>query len=509
MVKSIVVVGGGTAGWISAGIIAARHYSDSDHTIQVTLIESPNIPTIGVGEGTWPSMVNTIKKLGISENDFVKQCDVSFKQGIKFEQWVTGTHGDNYYHPFSYPHQSQQGGLIAQWLRNSNGRSFAESVTTQCQLTELSLAPKQLSSPEYSSLENYAYHLDAAKFSSFLKKHCTSRLKVRHISDDVTTIETDEQGNIKSLKTQHHGNIQGDLFIDCTGQSSLLLKQHFQVPFKSCKDILFVDRALAIQVPYQSADSPIASMTRSVAQEAGWIWDIGLPTRRGIGHVYSSSHTSHDRAVEQLIDFLEPDVKDANTLSFREIRFEPGHREKFWVKNCVAVGMSAGFLEPLEASALGLIELSARMIAEHLPVSHESMEIIADNFNRIFLHRWQLIIDFLKLHYCLSKRTDTQFWVDNRNSESIPGTLSNLLRLWKNQPPLDNGFMSPYDMFPVASYQYILYGMGFLTHPSHLNSSTAETQQAIKNLKTMVSRTEKLVAVMPTNRELLNAFNAH
>ncbi|TQV89217.1 tryptophan halogenase family protein [Aliikangiella coralliicola] len=508
MIKSIVIVGGGTAGWISAGIIAARHRADNNQSIEVTLVESPDIPTIGVGEGTWPSMVNTIKTMGISEREFVRECDVSFKQGIKFERWISGRNDDVYYHPFSYPHRSQQGGLIARWLRNSNSKSYAESITTQCYLDELSLAPKQLNSPEFNALENYAYHLDAAKFSTFLKKHCTRKLKVRHIVDNVQGVNTNEQGNITSLKTQQNNEIEGDLFIDCSGISSILLRQHFGIPFKSCKDTLFVDRALAVQVPYQKPSSPIASMTRSVAQQAGWIWDIGLPSRRGIGHVFSSNHISVENAAKQLEDYLRPNVNNINDFQFREIRFEPGHAQKFWVKNCIAVGLSAGFVEPLEASALGMIELSARMIAEHLPVSHSSMDVVAENFNQIFLQRWQLIIDFLKLHYCLSKRNDSEFWIDNRKSQSMSDTLKNLLRLWENQPPLDNGFMNPYDMFPVASYQYILYGMNFLTQPSHLNSSKFETQEAIKNLQIMASRTEKLAALVPTNRELIKSMTA-
>lgn len=503
MIQSIVIVGGGTAGWITAGILAAKHCVDTNAFVKISVVESPDIPTIGVGEGTWPSMVNTLKSMGISENDFIRECDVSLKQGIQFERWVTGSSEDIYYHPFSYPHVSQQGGIVAQWLRGTKEKSFAESVTTQCQLAENFLAPKQLGAPEYSALENYAYHLDAGKFANFLNKHCVERFNVNHIVEEILQVQSDEKGDIKSLVTRTGKTIAGDLFIDCSGVSSILLGKHYQVPFISCRQTLLVDRALAVQLPYKYIDAPIASMTRAVAQEAGWIWDIGLPGRRGLGHAFSSEHISTERAAEQLLDFIQPDLKSGDDPQFKEINFNPGYRKTFWKNNCVAVGMSSGFVEPLEASAIGMIELSARMIAEYLPVSQDGMKVISEKFNEIFLHRWKLIINFIKLHYCISQRTDSEFWIDNQSQQSIPETLQDLLCLWKSQPPIDNGLMSPYDMFPVASYQYILYGMGFLTQPSHLNASLREREEAIKNLQIMLSRTQKILKVVPTNRQLI------
>lgn len=248
------------------------------------------------------------------------------------------------------------------------------------------------------------------------------------------SINSAENGDITSVNTAQAGTIAGDLFIDCTGFQSLLLGQHLQVPFIDCSDVLFIDTALAVQVPYESEDAPIASHTISTAQDAGWIWDIGLLQRRGIGHVYSSRHTSEEQATERLQNYVGSAFKN---VSLRKIPIHSGHRQIFWKNNCVAVGLSAGFLEPLEASALVLVELSASMIAEQLPACREVMDITAKRFNDTFLYRWARIIDFLKLHYILSKRTDNAFWIDNRDPATIPHSLQELMQLWRYQPPGD------------------------------------------------------------------------
>ncbi len=367
-IKKVVIVGGGTAGWLTAGRIAAEHCVSSDALVEVVLVESPDLKPIGVGEGTWPTMRNTLKKIGVSETEFFRQCSASFKQGAKFAKWVTGKDDDFYYHPLVLPQGFLRQNLVPYWQEVSENVSFSNAVSFQEKLCEQSLAPKDFNTPEYAVVANYAYHLDSAKFSEFLKQHCIEKLSVKHILANVSQINTLENGDIKSVSTDRRGEVEGDLFVDCTGFKSLLLGEHYGVPFCSKKDVLFIDRALAVQAPYEQEDSPIASHTISTAQDAGWIWDIGLPSRKGIGHVYCSDYTTAERAEEQLFNYLEQNVGEkARELSFRQIPINPGHRQKFWVNNCVAVGLSAGFLEPLEASALVLVELSAAMISEQLP----------------------------------------------------------------------------------------------------------------------------------------------
>lgn len=508
-IKRVVVVGGGAAGWLTAGTIAAEHNAHLDTGIEVLLVESPDVATIGVGEGTWPTMRKTLGRLGIKEIDFIRECDASFKQGTRFDGWYTGAQGDRYYHPFSLPQGYLNVNLVPGWQARRDKVSFADAVCPQSLLCERGLAPKQSSTPEFASVVNYGYHLDAGKFSQMLQKHCTEALGVQHVLDHVTGINSAEDGDIASLSTRQRGDIQGDLFVDCTGFASLLLGKHYGMPFVSRKDKLFIDSALAVQVPYASADSPIESQTISTARSAGWIWDIGLFSRRGVGYVYSGDHVSDDKAEAELRAYIKPSMgKDAESVSLRKIAINPGHREEFWHRNCVAVGMSAGFLEPLEASALVLVELSAEMISEQLPVTRETMDIVARRFNEKFCYRWDRVIDFLKLHYVLSEREDTDFWVDNRDCNSIPDSLQELLTLWKRHYPLNSDLNQIDEVFSAASYQYVLYGMGFETVPGPATRLPLSDDQANKLFRENAEKTQKMLSGLPANRELINTIKA-
>ncbi len=500
--KSVVIVGGGTAGWLIAGRIAAQHNSKDSNNLQVTLIESAKISPVNVGEGTWPTMRNTLKKMGVSETEFIQQCCVSFKQGAKFARWLDGSVDDFYYHPLVLPQSYSNINLAPYWQTDSeqSNSSFSNSVCFQEQLCEQGLAPKLITTAEYVGVANYAYHLDSAKFANFLKKHCTDKLGVKHIVDDVLSVNSHENADISSLVTSKNGNISADLFVDCSGFSAILIGKHYKTPFNDKSDVLFVNQALAVQLPNQKNNDEIASHTISTAQDAGWIWDIGLPTRRGIGYVYSDNHQSEAQAIERLAVYVGPNFSESN---LKKIPIKAGHRKIFWQNNCVAVGLASGFLEPLEASSLVLVEMSADMIAEQLPACRQTMDIIAKRFNQTFNYRWKRIIDFLKLHYILSKRTE-DFWLDNRNPKTIPDSLQELMELWKYHSPYDHDFNSSNEVFPAASYQYILYGMGFKTdieyQKSSLNQQTFAQQQFVANKAITIKACE----VLPKNRDLLN-----
>ena len=511
-VNRIVIVGGGTAGWLSAGIIAAEHLVSSDPQKQCTdtqiyLIESPDIPTIGVGEGTWPSMRGTLKKIGLSETDFFRECSASFKQGTEFHGW---THGgdDIYIHPFTVPHKYSETNLAPHWQAVREQIKFADAVCPQSQLVASKLAPKQISTPEFAFNVNYGYHLDAGKFADFLHRHCVEKLGVVHVSANMTSINSNENGDIASISTDTQGDIEGDLFIDCTGSRALLLGEHFNIPLVSKNNYLFNNSALAAQVPYQNEDDPIQSCTLSTAQSAGWIWDIGLPTRRGIGHVYSSAFNSEENARKELLSYIASTAGEdaAANASVRKITFDPGHRAKFWHKNCVAIGMSAGFIEPLEASALVLVELSAGMIADQLPANRKIMDLVAKRFNEKFLYRWERIIEFLKLHYILTQRRDSDYWVQNCEQSSIPDSLQDLIELWQYQAPWHRDTNQIDEMFPSASFQYVLYGMDFATF-TDINQSRTDREGAgvaMSLFQENAKRTQQLMATLPTNRELIN-----
>ncbi|HEY4213426.1 MAG TPA: tryptophan halogenase family protein [Steroidobacteraceae bacterium] len=507
--QSVVIVGGGTAGWLTAGIIAARHQGRIQAgTFSVTLIESPTIKIIGVGEGTWPTLRTTLQKMGVSETEFFRHCDAAFKQGARFSRWTTGADDDGYYHPLMLPQGFTQINLVPHWLngQGANSPTFCDYVCSQGQLCDLGLAPKQITTPEYQAVANYAYHLDAAKFAPFLQNHCTSKLGVRHVLADVAGVTQNERGDIQAVVTQQAGEICGDLFVDCTGFSALLLGKTLGVGFKDCGDVLFCDTALAVQIPYDTPDAPMASHTLSTAQEAGWIWDIGLPARRGIGYVYSSRHTTEDAARATLQRYVGPRHQEREA---RKIGIRSGHRETFWKNNCVAIGLAAGFLEPLESSAIVLTELSAKLIAEQMPANRDVMDIVSARFNDVTHYRWGRIIDFLKLHYVLTKRTDSAFWIDNVDPATIPERLQNLLHLWKYQSPW---FFDEFDrleeVFPAASYQYVLYGMGFRTQVDPLDNTGTQARAArlVSDNRTL---TRQMVSQLPPNRELLRKIYDH
>src|SRR5262245_27709331 len=273
-IQSVLVVGGGTAGWLTAGVIAARHQARiKAGAFSVTLIESPDIKIIGVGEGTWPTLRSSLQKIGVSETELFRECDAAFKQGAKFARWTTGADDDAYYHPLMLPQGFAQLNLVPHWLADPQGRTFCEAVCAQQQICDAGLAPKTITTPEYRAVANYAYHIDAGKFAPFLQRHCTQLLGVRHVLADVVSVEREEGGDIASVVTRQAGTIDGDLFVDCSGFSALLLGKTLGVPFKDCSDVLFCDAALAVQVPYESPDAPMASHTISTAQAAGWIWD--------------------------------------------------------------------------------------------------------------------------------------------------------------------------------------------------------------------------------------------
>jgi flavin-dependent dehydrogenase len=506
-IRTVVIVGGGTAGWITAGLVAARARLTA-RDLDILLIESPDIPTIGVGEGTWPSMRMTLQKIGIREADLVRHCDASFKQGTSFNDWLGIGETDRYIHPFSFPAEYSTVNLAGYWLDNKARGSFADFVTPQAQVIAAGRAPKQASTPEYAFNVNYGYHFDAGMFANLLHKHAVDELGVRYVSANVERIESGPEGNIAGVVLTSGETIEGDLFIDCTGQRSLLIGQHFGIDFVSVKDVLLNDAAIAVQVPYAAASDPIASTTKATAVGHGWIWDIGLQTRRGIGHVYSTAHADEAAAIATLCDYVRqtsPGV-DIDDLAFRSIPFEPGYRREFWVKNCVAVGLSGGFIEPLEASALALIEQAASIISQQMPVNWEVMPVVARRFNARMRYNWDRVVEFLKLHYVLSERDDSDYWRDCRSLTSCSEELRDKLLLWQQQPPWHDDAPRVDELFPSASYQYVLFGMGFEPkYPAGYAAGTGEDLGQVDKLLYENDQTaRRMLELLPSNRELLS-----
>ncbi|MEG3766965.1 tryptophan 7-halogenase [Alteromonas sp. 14N.309.X.WAT.G.H12] len=520
--RSIVIAGGGAAGWLSAAIIAAEHNLPHNPALRVTLVESPNVKTLGVGEGTWPTMRDTLRKIGIDECEFLLSCDASFKQGTRFINWRgtknTSLSQDVFDHPFGLPEGFFDTDIAAWWLLNqnkniTNGGAFSSLVSTQPALCDNFKAPKQLQTPPYAAVANYGYHLNAHKFAELLKQHCIEKFGVTHIQGHIEKILVDSNNNISALEctTPKAGEkrIDGDLFIDCTGFAARLIKGHYQQALTSLKG-LKNDSAMAIQANYVNQQSNIASATYSTAHAHGWLWDIGLPTRKGVGCVYSSEYCNDDTAKDTLLSYLQndPSTTAVDESAIRKITFTPGYREQAWVNNCVAIGTSAGFVEPLEASALVMVELSAKYVAEHLPATKTLATKVAKHFNHNFSQRWQRIIDFLKLHYVLSQRTDSDYWCAMADKSTASEQLNDWLEQWQHRPVTVGDFIYAQELFPAASYMYVLYSMQQPSTPS-LNLAryrAARLDAAQTAIKQNHQRTLQQLSALPSNREYLTAL---
>ena len=508
MGQTIIIVGGGSAGWLTAGIIAAKHNTamNGGPGTRVVLLESPDVPNLGVGEGTWPTMRDTLRRIGLSEVEFLRSCDASFKQGSHFSNWQRGE-GESYYHPFTAPTGYGNINLAAYWQASHAQLSFDEAAGPQGRVCDRGLAPKKPQTPEYAFNLNYGYHLNAGKFVELLQRHCVEKLGVEHRLGHVGRVIPADNGDIAGLELSSGERVDGDLFVDCTGFAALLIGKHYDIPFVSQRDCLFNDTALAVQADYATDDAPIASVTKATAQTAGWIWDIALPSRRGVGYVFSSQHTSEEKAEEALSAYLKADPHLAKDQpSPRKIRFQPGHRESFWHRNCVAIGVSAGFVEPLEATALILIEKSAEWVSEQLPGDRAAMSVVARRFNEVTRQHWRAIIDFLKLHYVLTERSDSEYWRDHCNADTVPESLQESLSLWRSQAPWLYETNYRIELFTAASLQYVLYGMGFKTDVAsrRYREWERETEIAKRLIRESSEQADVLIAALPSNRDLLN-----
>jgi tryptophan halogenase len=316
-------------------------------------------------------------------------------------------------------------------------------------------------------------------------------------------VQRDERG-IAAVRTREAGTLTADLYVDCSGFRAALIGAAPGARWHSARDTLFVDRAVALQVLYPRADAPIASCTISTAHEAGWTWDIGLRERRGIGYVYSSRHTDDARAEQVLRNYIGP---AAAGLTPRVLKFEAGHRPSQWIGNCVAVGLAAGFVEPLESTGIGLIEMAAYLIAHLLPADG-AMERTAALFNRLMDERYRRIYDFIKLHYCLSRRSDSAFWRDNTDFASVPDSLKARLETWRCRPPHRLDFVTDTEMFLPASWQYILYGMEFQTGLDTLRAAYRERERAQAEFAMLRQVAPHAARDLPDHRALLERICA-
>ncbi len=508
MAKTVTIVGGGTAGWITACYMARMLSGHLPTGVQITLIESEDIGIIGVGEGTFPSIRKTLKRIGLDEADMVREASATFKQGIRFNNWRrTPTPGEDehYFHPFQTVGQHAGLDLLPYWLLGLAGEgAWADVCTVQKRVVEASRAPKLISHENYAGPLNYAYHFDAVEFARLLRRHAIS-LGVRHVVDDIEQVVLGADGAIDHLQARKSGEVRSDLYIDCSGFRAELIGKALGAPFRSFRDHLFQDRAVAMQVPYGDVAGPIPSYTVSTAQTNGWTWDIGLHNRRGTGYVYSSAHTTDEEAERTLRAYVG---KAAEGLSTRFLKFEAGFRETQWRKNCVAIGLSAGFIEPLEATGIGFAEIAAVILCSVFPWSGE-YELAAKQFNAQMARRYTHVIDFIKLHYCISERRDTAFWRDHTSESTISDALKERLEMWRYRPPSFIDVDLKHDIFTEHNWQYVLYGMGFQTDIRERAGALRFFDDARAEFADIARQSDYALTVMPKHRDLIDQVRRH
>ncbi|WP_174278327.1 tryptophan halogenase family protein [Sphingomonas bacterium] len=501
-VREILIVGGGTAGWLAAAYLAKA----LGGSVRVTLLESSEIGIIGVGEGTFPTIRDTLRFIGVEETDLVREASATFKQGVRFTGWQSSA-GEgsphSYLHPFEPPFHGEGTGLIPYWLRQDEltRPSFADAMTLQSRVAAARRAPKQPGDGDFTGPLAYAFHFDAARFVGLVADRARA-LGVKHLSGQVRAVETDERGWIAGVSTDE-GTLTADLFVDCTGFRAELIGRTLASPFHSVAGRLFTDRALTCKLPYDTPDAPIESYTVATAHEAGWIWDIGLAGARGVGCVYASRYIDDDRAAAILADYLG---SAAGSVTPRRLAFEPGWRERPWIGNCVAVGLAGGFLEPLESTGTVLIEAAVGIIAELFP-RQGPIDLSAARFNELMSARYATIVNFLKLHYCLSRRPEP-FWRDNADPATVPERLRDLIDQWRWRPPSRFDFQLDVESFAYFNYQYILYGMDFRTELAEGAGDFPHAAEADRQFSRIRAFGERAARDLPSHRALVDALSA-
>ena len=455
--KSILVVGGGTAGWLAAAYLQRTLCNNPAHPVAITLVESPEIGAIGVGEATVPTLRQTLRLLDIPETTLFTQAEATLKNGIRFIGWRNGgdVHSDRYDHPFENPIGMHGFPMGMHWLNlKQDGMTDAECADAICLQTALFDAlrsPKQMQSPNYEAPLPYAYHLDATLLAQLLRNTATAR-GVQHIEGKVVSVAKGDDG-IRSVTLENGRELAADLFVDCTGFRSLLIGE-LESPWISFADSLLCDRAVACPVAYDDS-APLRPYTTCTAKDAGWTWEIDLQSRRGTGYVYSSAFCDEAQAEAT----LRAHNGTARPLAeMCHLKMRTGHRARMWEKNCLALGLASGFLEPLESTGIYLVEYALQTFIDYLPAAGKEGRN-QQRYNALMSDMYQELRDFVVMHYVLSQRRDSPFWRAYAEDGRIPASLREQLELWDEKIPSVSDINRRVSLFGPANWFYILAGM--------------------------------------------------
>jgi tryptophan 7-halogenase len=518
LIKKIIVVGGGTAGWMSATYLA----QSLNFKLDITVIEAPGQPPIGVGEATIPTIKSEFfDRLGIKEEEWMPQLTGTFKLGIKYANWKIPKEqgGDHYYHIFGEIPLIDEVPLSHVWIKKRlEDKHYRKPMANACFSTvfafDKNLSPKYFDGTQ---VQHYAYHFDALLLAQFLKKWGTAR-GIKHVVDTLVTAERDEQGNITCVVSDTGKKYEADLFIDCSGFNSFLLEKILNEPIISFADSLLTDRAIAVNIPDLPDNKEIRSYTSATALKAGWVWEIPLFKRSGNGYVYSSQFISDDEAERELREhFGEERLKD---VKFRPIKFESRRHTRAWVKNCVAIGLSSSFLEPLESSTIYFIYAALYQLVKNFP--HKQIDpILRDKFNEKVTFMVEDNKDFIVMHFKTAQREDTPFWKANKYETKVPDSLATILARHKSGLPIRTPIVSNDNLYPTfkslfenfwtnTNYQCILCGVGYLPDTAYplLDHREADIMRIGQQMFEEIEKeSERLAKNLPTHYEYLKRLN--
>jgi tryptophan halogenase len=489
MANNVVIVGGGTAGWMTATYLK----SSLGDRISVTLVESKNVPAIGVGEATFSTVRHFFEHLGLDEHEWMPECNATYKLAIRFADWRKKGH--SFYHPFERPRVVGGFSLADWWLHLRPGVSYDRDTSVLAALCEAKRSPRYrggaLLEQDFQAQDTeamrratpsgeatqfpYAYHFDTVLLARFLTRYGTEH-GVRHVLDDVVDVRLDSHGYIDHVLTREHGELAGDLFIDCTGFRGMLLNKKLGVPFVSYQETLPNDRAVALRVPVDIAARGLRPCTTATAQAAGWIWTIPLFGRLGTGYVYAEDYCTPDEAERTLREFVGP---AAAGLPANHIRMRIGRSAESWVKNCVAIGLSSGFVEPLESTGIFFIQNGVEQLVRHFPHGRAD-EQLRRSYNRQVANVMDGVREFLVLHYRMAARDDTPYWRDAK-TRPLPGDLAERIEQWRTRLPDEDTVFPYFHGFEPYSYTAMIMGLGGLRVPplpvlASIDSSAAATE---------------------------------
>jgi len=488
-IKNIVIVGGGTAGWMTAAALIKL----LGHGYQIKLIESDEIATIGVGEATIPKIKLFNNALEIDQNEFVRQTQGTFKLGIEFVNWAS--QGSSYVHGFGDIGRNM--GLIdfyQYWLRASQTESVPDlQAYALCNVAARQgkfMRPIDAGNSPLSKIA-YAFHFDASLYAVFLRKYSEIRGVKRIEGKIVGTALRACDGFIESVMLDSGEKIDGDLFIDCSGFRGLLIEEALHTGFEDWTHWLPCDRAIAVPCEATIAPTPY---TRATAHGAGWQWRIPLQHRIGNGHVYASKFMSDDEACSILLRNLD----GAPLAEPKMLRFTTGRRKKAWNKNCVAIGLSSGFMEPLESTSIHLIQSGIARLLSFFPDKNFNQTEI-DEFNRQAAFETERIRDFIILHYKATKRNDTPFW-DTCRTMPIPAELERKISIFGNNGRI---YRDSDEMFDVANWVQVLLGQGIKPDGYHPLANALTREENLRFLEIQKSLIDKAVDDMPMHADFI------